>query len=226
MSSQSQSRMKVMMLLASMSAATIIGGCAGPRPVEVIRASGEHRFRGGNFESARDEYSEIVARYPGDADAQHKLGLCMIKTGELSAARHALETAHDLKPNNKTIANDLAEVMFQQGDEARLFGFLRSQAASTQSVQSYLKLAQYAIELNDPDSAQTALDTAIEIDEGRTTDPYLESARLAERLGQMDEAVRRLRQAYGINPNDHRVLEKLRAMGEEPGKVSPLPPER
>ncbi|MCI0629798.1 MAG: tetratricopeptide repeat protein [Phycisphaerales bacterium] len=223
---RSRSWMNVVMVVGLGVVSIWAGGCASPRPIEAVRESGEHRMRAANYESAGQEYSEIVSRYPGDADAQHKLGICMLKTSQLSAARQALETAHDLKPNDKQIANDLAEVMFQQGDETRLFGFLRSQAATNQTTQAYLKLAQYAIELNDPDSAQTALETAIEIDDGKTTDPYLEAAKLAERLGQMEEAVRRLRQAYGINPVDFRVLERLKAMGEEPSKVSPLPPGR
>jgi Tfp pilus assembly protein PilF len=116
--------------------------------------------------------------------------------------------------------------MFQQGDESRLFAFLRGRAESTQSVEAYLKLAQYSIELNDPDSAQTAIDTAIEIDQGRSTGPYIEAARLAERLGHLDDAVARLRQAYGINPYDHRIMEQMKALGEDPKSVTPLPPGR
>jgi predicted Zn-dependent protease len=208
-------------------AATCIGGCnTSPRPVEAIRASGDHRYKFADYEGARDEFAEIVARHPGDWHAQFMLGQSMLKTGEYSGARRALETAYTHKPDNQAVADALAETLFQQKDESRLYAFLRDRAASTQSVESHLRLARYALELNDPDSAQTAVDTAIQLDNGQTTEPYLEAARLAERLGQMDEAVRRLRQAYGVNPQDRRVHERLTKLGETPGQVTPLPPGR
>lgn len=204
-----------------------LDGCtSGPRPIEVIRQSADHRYRSGDFEGAQDEYAEIVARYPGDWQAHYRLGLSMLKTGEYGGARRALETAYTHKPDSQEVANALAEAMFLQGDENRLFAFLRDRASTTQSVEAYLQLARYSMELNDPDSAQTALDTAIELDKGMSTQPYLEAARLAERLGHLDDAVKRLRQAYGINPHDQRILEKLRALGEDPAKVTPLPPGR
>ncbi len=204
----------------------LVAGCNSPRPAETIRESGDHKFKIANYAGARDEYAEIVARYPGDLDAQYKLGVCMTKTGELAGARRALEIAHTRKPENQDIANALAEVMFLQNDESRLFAFLRERASNTQSLASYLQLAHYSLAMKDPDSAQTAIDTAIQIDNGKTTEPYYQAALLSEQLGHLDEAVRRLRQAYGINPNDARVRDKLKALGEDPMKVSPLPPGR
>lgn len=212
-----------------------IGGCASPqRPSEAIRTSGDHYYRIGDYEAARDEYAEIVSRWPGDWQAQYKLGLSCLKTGETSLARRSLEIAytrihekHRTQPrDDQDVANALAEAIFLQKDEARLYAFLRERAAAMQTVETHLQLGRYSMELNDPDSARVAFDTAIEIDGGMTTEPYLDSAALAERLGQLDEAVRRLRQAYGIKPEDRRVTEKLIALGENPATISPLPPGR
>ncbi len=204
-----------------------LGGCAGGnRPIETIRASGDHYFVAGEWESSRDEFSEIVAKLPGDWDAQYKLGVSQLNLKETSAARRALEIAHTRQPANREVAGALAETMFQQGDEARLMAFLRQRASTTQQAHDYLQLGRYAMALNDPDTAQVAIDTAIEIDAGKTADPYLESSVLAERLGRMDEAVRRLRQGLGINGDDFRVKERLRALGEDPAMVIPLPPGR
>jgi tetratricopeptide (TPR) repeat protein len=215
-----------MMMLGVLGAALLNGCTSAPRPIEEIRASGEHRYKYADFDGARDEFAEIVSRYPGDWQAQYMLGQSMLKTGDLSAARRALETAYTHKPESQEVADALAEVLFQQKDEARLFAFLRDRAAKTQSVSAHLALAKYAGELNDPDSARTAVDTAIQLDDGKHTEPYLEAAQLAERLGQMDEAVRRLRQAYGVNPVDRRVQERLVALGETMGDLTPLPPGR
>ena len=214
------------MMLGVLCSALVSGCTSGPRPIEEIRMSGEHRYKYADYDGARDEFAEIVSRYPGDWHAQYMLGLSMLKTNELSAARRALETASTHKPESQEVADALAETLFMQKDEARLFAFLRDRAAKTQSVTAHLALAKYAIELNDPDSARTAVDTAIQLDDGVSTEPYLEAARLAERLGQMEEAVRRLRQAYGVNPADPRVQERLVALGETMGDLAPLPPGR
>lgn len=204
-----------------------LAGCAGTqRPIETIRASGDHYFRAGEWESARDEYAEIVSKYPGDPDANYKMGVAHLKLNENAAARRALETAYSAQRHNREYAAALAEAMYQQGDEARLFAFLRSRASESQETRDYLLLGRYAMALNDADTARVAFGTAIEIDSGKTTDPYLESAALAERLGQLEDAIKRLRQAMGINPNDFRVKDKLRGLGENPDKAVPLPPGR
>jgi len=212
-----------------------LAGCAtAQRPTEAIRESADHYFRIGDFEAARDEYAEIVSRWPGDWHAQYRLGLCFLETGELSPARRALEIAYTriherraVQPrDDQDVANALAEAMFRQGDESRLFAFLRERASSMQTVETHRQLGRYSMEMNDPDSARVAFDTAIQIDGGLTTEPYIDAAMLAERLGQLDEAIRRLRQAYGIKPEDRRVTDKLTALGENVATITPLPPGR
>jgi tetratricopeptide (TPR) repeat protein len=178
------------------------GGCTQQqRPETAIRNSAEQRFRAGDFAGARDDYAEIVAKYPGNWQDQYRMGLCMIETQQYSRARQAMQTAYTLKPTQE-VADGLAKVMFLQKDESQLFAFLRQRATETQTTAAYLQLGYYAMELNDPDSAKVAFDTAIEIDHGKTTAPYLEAAKLEERLGHLDIAIDRLRQAYGINPYD------------------------
>ena len=80
--------------------------------------------------------------------------------------------------------------------------------------------------IGDIDSANLAVETAIEIDDGRTPQPYLDSADLAERLGDLELAIRRLRQAYGIDPDDEAISDRLMALGEIPGPTVALPPGR
>jgi len=48
-------------------------------------------------------------------------------------------------------------------------------------------------------------------------------AMLQEKLGNEDEALRRLRQAYGINPEDPRVREALQQRGQILGPTLGLP---
>jgi len=204
----------------------VLPGCMSQRrPIEVIRESGDNHYRGGDYAGARDEYAEITSTYPGDWEAQYRLGLSMIETQQYDGARQALEQAYTLKPTQE-VADALAKAMFLQKDENRLFAFLRERASSTRSVPAYLQLANYAMEMNDPDSARVAVDTAIEVDMGKSTEPYIAAAQLEQRLGHTDVAIQRLRQAYGINEYDRRVHDLLRQLGQDPFRLKPIRPGR
>ena len=204
----------------------IMVGCASQQPVTSIRNDADFNYRQGRFAEAAEQYAEITARYPGDWEAQYRLGKSFLELEQYDAARRALEVAHTRKPGNAEISDALAEVMYQQGEESRLYAFLRERAQSQQTVHAYRRLAEYALAMNDPDSAKSAIKTAIELDDGQSVEPYLDAAKLAERLGNIDQALRRLRQAYGINPHDPRVKERIVALGEVPGPSIALPPGR
>ncbi len=201
----------------------LLAGC-GQRPIETIRTTGQRYYDNDEYAAAAREYEEIIGRYPGDWQAQYKLGLCKLALDEPVEARRALEIAYTNNPRNADVLDALAEAMFRQGEPARLYELLRQRAESEQTVRSWLRLARYASELGDPDSAQAAYETAIMLDEGRSTEPYIQAAAFAEAIGDMDEALRRLRQAYGINPRDPRVTQRLRDLGEVPGPTIALPP--
>ncbi len=204
----------------------VLFGCTRSTATHVLRERGERALLAGNYQQAAVEFEEVTSRYPGDWQAQYMLGRAYLDLGRPADARRALEVAHSLKPRNAEVAEALAEAIYQQGDETRLFIFLREQTETTQSVRSYLLLAKYAMASGDADSAKVALETAIVIDNGQTVEPYLEAATFAERLGDPDLAVRRLRQAYGIDPQSQQVNERLIALGEVPGLTLVLPPGR
>lgn len=218
--------LRAMVPLLILMTAAGLGSCNAPRPAESIRANGDYLFERGDYAAAASEYRLIIERYPGDWQAQYMLGRATAATNELAESRRALEIAHTARPNDQAVADALAETMFLQGDKNNLYAFLRNRATQTQSVPMHLQMARYAQELGDPDSAQTALDVAIEIDQGRSALPYIKAADFAESLGDMELAVRRLRQAHGINPDDHQVLQRLLDLGEIPGPTLALPPGR
>ena len=213
-------------VLMSVLAAVILCACAAQRPTPTVRESGDLRLKRGDYIGAAVEYQEIVARFPGDWEAQYKLGLCQMELGQLDQAERSLTIAHTRRRDSADIADALAEVLYRQGDEAQLFAFLRRRAEATQSVDAYLRLAEYSIRLMDPDSAMVAIETAIELSGGEIVDPYILAADLAEQLGDTKLAVLRLRQAYGMAPNDERIANRLRALGEVPGPTIALPPGR
>ena len=201
----------------------LLSGC-GQRPIETIRDRGDFLYDHGDYAAAAAEYDQIVERYPGDWRAQYQLGRCRLALDDPTGARQALEVAYTNNPGNADVVDALAEAMFRLGEQERLFEFLQKRADATRSVRAWLRLARYSAELGDADTAQTAYETAIALDEGRTTEPYLEAAEFAQAIGDVDEALRRLRQAYSIDPRDSRVNQRLRDLGEVPGPTIALPP--
>jgi tetratricopeptide (TPR) repeat protein len=207
-------------------AALAIGGCSQQKPTHILKQDGDFHFEQGEYEAAANEFQEVVDRNPGDWYGQYMLGRARTELNQPDEARVALEQAHALQPLNDDVADALAEAMFEAGDHNELFAFLRGRADERRSTKSYLDLARYAIALDDMDSADVALLTAIEVDGGRTVEPYLMRAEYAERIGNTEETVHRLRQAYGINPRHAVVMARLREYGEDPNSFTPPPPGR
>ena len=73
-------------------------------------------------------------------------------------------------------------------------------------------------------AAKLAIETAIALDDARTVEPYLAASNLAQRVGNIEDAIFRLRQALGVDPDDERVLRRLDELGEIPGPTLALPP--
>ncbi len=214
----------VLNLILTFGLLTVFSGCSsGPRPVPALGREADWHFSRGEYDQAVTLYKEMAARYPGDWQAQYHYGVCQLELGETYEARQALEVAHTRRPGHVGIVDALAESMYLLGDENHLFAFLRERAESTQSVEAYLRLARYALELGDPDSARTALLTAILLDDGESVTPYLQAAAFAERIGDIEQAVNRLRQAYAIDPYDEFVKTRLRELGEIPGPTLAMP---
>ncbi len=223
--------MKRISLLVTLAVAVVSVGCENmpklqtPRkPVAAIRDNADFHYERGEWSDARTQYALIVDRYPGDWRAQYRLGQCDLALQNNTEARRSLEIAHTIQPDNERVADALAEALYRTGEEDRLFVFLNERAQTTQSVHSYVRLGRYAMDSGDPDLAKVAFHTAINLDEGTTVEPYLAAAQFALQLGNPDLAIRRLRQAYGINPQDTLVRERLIAMGEIPGPTLALPP--
>lgn len=213
-------------VLFALAAIAVLGGCVKGKSSEQLLADGEHAYRYGRYEEAAGDFRQVLDRYPGDVQANVGFARTQIALGNLNAARSALETAAASKPEDFEISLLLAEVLFKQRDTTRLYQLLRDRAVEQGRVDAWIVMARYALELDDPDTAQTAVVAALEISDNTSPEPYLLAAELAERVGDQKEALRRIRQAYGLAPNDPRIDAMLREYGEVPGPTIALPPGR
>lgn len=212
--------------LALLTGLLVLPGCAGVRPVDQIKASGDNAYGRGEFVLAREEYGEAVDRYPGDWEAQYRYGMTCLELGAWDSARTALKVANDRRPQSDDVADAYARAMFHVGDREALVAFLWGRTAEIGSTRDWIRAAVWLDRIGDRDAALAAIETAMEVDDAQSPMPYVIAAEMAERNGDRELAVRRLRQAYGIRPGDEEVTAALEELGEIPGPTFALPPGR
>jgi tetratricopeptide (TPR) repeat protein len=193
-------------------------------PSVKLQKDGDHEFRWGRFESAAGYYERILDREPGNADALEMYGRCMLELDRPSEAAKVFMTATARRPGDRDLVLLLAGAEFQSSEYDRAFQLLRTWAIDNEDADAWLELAGFAMELDDPDTARDAIERAIELEPATAAEAYIAAADLAERLGDETLALRRLRQAYGIDPGDQSISDRLREFGEVPGPTISLPP--
>jgi tetratricopeptide (TPR) repeat protein len=93
---------------------------------------------------------------------------------------------------------------------------------------AYNALAEYAEEIGDYDTALNATNSAIAVDDGLSApvraQTYVQAGMLLARINKSDEATRRFRQAYGLNPQNMIAIEQLKVRGVPIDATTALPP--
>jgi len=171
----------------------------------------------GRWSDAAEKYTEITHMHPGDWEAHLNLGKCLLELDDPKGAAASLEIANTVVPSNLEVSDLLAECYLVAGDENKLFTFLESQAKEQQTVRAWMRFAEYAMVISDPDTATIAINTAIVLDNGTTAKPYIVSASFAEQLGDDALAIRRWKEAWAIDQTNKQVADALRGHGEIPG---------
>ena len=208
-------------------AAQLLAACQGPPPTDSTVQKADFLLKHDRCQEAADMIRPVVEANPGSWGAQYAFGRAMVCLGDLKEGRHALEVAVARNPNDLDVVFALADCMERQNDIPQIYLLLRNTGAELRSPEAYCRLATIAEKTNDLDSAKQALESAIEFDQGyditKSTEPYWRMAMLQEKLGNEDEALRRLRQAYGINPEDPRVIQALQQRDQVLGPTLGLP---
>lgn len=212
-------------VMALAGAGLVLAGCSSQRSLENVEKSGDTAFRAGDFARARADYTEYVDRRPGKARVQHSLGMTYLAEGDPRAAVQCLSIAHDLEPDNGQYTDDLAEALYKTGDRGRLYEYLRRLAEQPGTVEDFIRFGKYAARLGDADEAKNALLTAARIDGGRTVGPQVALADFYRSIGDRENALRRLRMALYIEPENAEVAARIRELGEIPGPSYSLVPD-
>jgi Flp pilus assembly protein TadD len=191
-------------------------GCGQPSN-ETMLERGNYAMWQGRWSDAAEDFDKAAKLHPGDWRAQFHLGKCYMELGNSELATQSLAIAETLQPYNIEIADLYAESLLQANKQDRLYSFLYSRAQSQQTVRSWIKFAECAMELDDPDSATNAINTAIALSDGTDIEPLVIAATFAERLGDDTLAVSYLKKAWVIEPTNSDISEAIRSYGEVPG---------
>lgn len=195
---------------------TFVIGCSQPSNTALFER-GDYAMWQGRWSDAANDFKTATLQHPGDWEAQFKLGKCKMELGEPQLASQSLAIATALQPDNTEIADLYAKSLFDCGEQDKLFTYLSTRASEQQTVRAWTRFAEYAMDLDDPDTATIALNTAIKIGDGSNADPYILFATLSQRLGNNEEAVYYWQQAWIIEPHNEDIANALRSHGEVPG---------
>jgi Flp pilus assembly protein TadD len=198
----------------ALSVAVAAPGCTAAGNAESRANEADERLRYGKYDEALAQVEPVVQKNPADWRAQFAYGRALVGQGRLDDARRALERANQLQPANEEVCVALADCMAKQKDVKDAYQLLRAFGRDFRSWRAYLALSRIAEESGDPDTAAPAALDSIKVNEplpGQrpSIEPYMRAADLAFRFGQEGDGIRRLRQAYGIAPQDPRVREGL-----------------
>ncbi len=192
-------------------------GCGGQPSNTALLEKGDYAMWQGRWSDAASSFDEAVSQHPGDWEAQYHLGQCYMEMGEPVKASQSLAVATSLRPLNGRISDLYAASLLQSGQEDQLFTYLHNRARKLQTSAAWTTFAEFAILLDDPDTATNAIDTAIALSDGTEILPYIVAATYAEQLGDDTLAIQRWQEAWMIEPTNGVVSNALRAHGVVPG---------
>ncbi|MBL9141722.1 MAG: tetratricopeptide repeat protein [Phycisphaerae bacterium] len=206
----------------------VLAGCKSPASESLINQADEF-LKYDQYSQAARAVEPVVRDHPGNWRAQLAYGRALMGEGDLEGARRALDRAHSLQSDNGDAVFALATCQAKQGDSAAAYQLLRGYGRDFHSWRAYATLSTIAEQVGDADTALQAADDAIKVNDPvpgqkMSTEPYLRAAEVSFKYGREEAGVRRLRQAYGINPDDPRVSILLREHNVQPGKAIALPP--
>lgn len=212
------------LLLAAVLSTAALAACSTTRPMVAAKKEADFAFEHGDYAKAAPGYLEIIERAPGDWEVEYRYGVCLAELGNLREARTHVETAQAANPTSDEVAAGLAQVYFKLGEKQKLVQLLQDRGNMQRSLPSLMLLADYALQMDDADTATTAINGAILLAEGNDFEPYMKAVEIAEKLGDTKTAARRLRQAYTIAPKAPAVGAKLVEYGLAVEPTTGLPP--
>jgi len=204
--------------------ATLLVACQTPN--SVLRKQGMEAYRVGNVERADDRFSIAVDQDPTDWKSQWFMGKVRLSQNRNADAESRLSQAYALRSESaetSEILDDMAEALVRQEKFDALADTLQEASNRYGTVYDYLREGRFLARAGDVDNAKVAYLKAIRFGTADDASPYIEYANFLESVGDSEGALYRLRQAYGVDPDNFRLANRFRRYGIVPGPTISLP---
>ncbi|MEQ8316034.1 MAG: tetratricopeptide repeat protein [Phycisphaerales bacterium] len=196
-----------------------LAGCAKERSAGEIRESANNAYDRGDYAKALAEWEEYARVYPVPLASDLGRGKALLALERPGDAITPLERVYRDDPMDEEKLDLLVAALFSSGEHDRLIALLRDRTRQPGTVEEYLRLARYAEEIGDPDEAERALLAGARVDRGQSVEPQLKLAEFYHGIGDTERALERYAMALWFDYTDATIAERIRALGETPGRT-------
>jgi tetratricopeptide (TPR) repeat protein len=131
---------------------------------ELLKLAVSHSNKG-EFVIARDQYKELVRRFPMDHELHNNLGSVYMKLGDFDAAINEYKKSIHIKPNYLKARNNLGVALYEDGNfQAAINEFNIILETNPKDVQCITNLGVVSKKLGNPDKARKLFKEALSID--------------------------------------------------------------
>lgn len=197
----------------------LLSGCAKERSAGEIREAANLAYDRGDYATALAEWEEYARVYPVPLASDLGRGKALLALERPGDAIIPLERVYRDDPMDEEKLNLLIAALQGAGEDNRLISLLRDRTRQPGTVKDYLRLARYAEEIGDPDEAERALLAAARVDRGMSREPQLKLAEFYHGIGDTKRALERYAMALWFDYSDPVIAERIRALGETPGRT-------
>jgi len=202
----------------------LVPACQAPRSAGEIRASAEAAYDAGEYEKALAEWEAYAEVYPVPLKADLGRARALLALDRPLEAAEILERVHRADPRDEEKLELLIDALFAADAHGRLIELLRERTRQPGRVADFLRLGRYAQLLGDPDEAERALLAAARIDRGQSVEPQRALAAFYHEIGDTQAALERYAMALWFDYTDPEIAERIRSLGETPGRTFVRPP--
>lgn len=200
-------------------------GCSGTRPLHIVEKSAKSNYDRGLYDAAFVDYSEYTDRRPEGVEMRYGKAQTLLQLGQPLEAAREMAIVYDVQPTNDKYVEGYCEALFQAQQRDQLVTFLQRQVGERGRAADYIRQGRFLTRLGNIDEAKTALRIAAQMDRGTTVEPQLALANLYRTVNDRDNELRRLSMALFIEPNNQRIQDRIRELGEFPGPAFMQVPE-
>ena len=183
---------------------------------EYNEAGRQMMMPGGDARQAQSLFRQVLSLDPGDAHANHYLGVMEMWTRNHKKAEELFTRAHNRDPNNSMVTNNLGLALHEQGRLAEAMAAYEEALKSDQNnVEARVNLARGLLQTNQRDRALAEAQKAVTMKPEFGTAQFMLGA-IAQEMNEIELARTALQKAVSLIPGHREANFRLCRLGFDP----------